>query len=82
MGLTQVTTPNDQDLSQHCYTTQPEIKKACLEEAKCWFTQAQDTPMLQLPMLDLFGIDKMEMPEFSQIIDETFQCPTVCDPYL
>jgi len=80
-GLTQVTAPNEQD-GCHCYSTQLEIKKACLEEATCQFTQAKDTPMLQSPMLDLFGIDKMDMPEFSQILDGTFQCPKECDPYL
>jgi len=38
--------------------------------------------MLQLPMLDIFGIDQMDTPAFTQILDGMFQCPEECNPYL
>jgi len=41
-----------------------------------------DTPMLQQPMLGLFGIDQMDTPAFAQILEGTFQCPKECNPYL
>jgi len=82
MGLAQVTAPNDQEANRQCYTTKMEIERVCLEEAKCRFTQAKDTPMLQLPMLNMFGIDQMDTPEFAQILDGMFQFPKECNPYL
>jgi len=83
MGLTQVTAPtNNQDPKHTCYTMQPKIKKACLEEAKRQFTQVKDTPMLQPPMINLVGINNMDAPAFSQILNGTFKCPENCDLYL
>jgi len=59
-----------------------EIEHACLDEAQRQFTQANDTPMLQQPLLDIFRIDDMETPAFEPILEGTFQCPAECNIYL
>jgi len=82
-GLTQVTGPmQDNPMTRTPYTTKKEIEQACLDEAKRRFTQANDTPMLQQPMLSIFGVNNMEHPAFEQVLQGTFQCPAGCDIYL
>jgi len=82
-GLTQVTAPTEEELKERtCYTTKVNIEQACLAEAKRRFTQANDTPMLQQPMTDIFGIDNMDSPAFEQILAGTFQCPAECNKYV
>jgi len=52
----------------HTYQ-QEDLEKACLEEAKTCFTQAAQTPMLQSLMVDLIGLDDMDVLAFQQILD-------------
>jgi len=80
-GLSQVMAPMSQtDPSWQTLTTK--IENACLEEARCRFTQAADTPMLQTPMIKLLGIEDMESKTFHQILQGTFKCPLGCNQCL
>jgi len=82
-GLNQVTAPTSQtDSTRLTLTTKIELENACLEEARCRFTQAANTPMLQTPMIDLLGMDNMESKTFHQILQGTFECPPGCNQYL
>jgi len=82
-GLTQVSAPiGNRENTWVSYTTQADIERACLKEAQQRFTQAKDTPMLQPPMLEIFGIDNMDTPEFSQILDGMFACLAGTSIYL
>jgi len=82
-GLCQVTAPiNTEDSRRVTITTKTKLEIACLEEAKCRFTQVAMTPMLQPPMIDLLGIDDVDSPAFQQILNGTFECPQDCDPYI
>jgi len=62
--------------------TKDKIEQACLAEAQQRFTQARTAPMLQQPMLGIFGIDNVDTPEFMAILDGTYQCPLQCNAYL
>jgi len=82
-GLTQVSAPiGNQEKTWVSYTTQEDIKWACCKEARQRFMQAKDTLMLQPPMLNIFGIDNMDTPEFSQILDGMYACLAGTSIYL
>jgi len=49
--------------------TKDKIEQACLAEAQQRFTQARTAPMLQQPMLGIFGIDHIDTPKFEAILD-------------
>jgi len=69
-GLTQVTAPwNNKDSTCIRHMIKDKIKQACLAEAHQRFTQARTTPMLQQPMLGIFGIDNIDTPKFEAILD-------------
>jgi len=56
------------------------MEKACLDEAGRHFTQAQHTPFLTAPLLDIFG--KTGRPKaIQQVLDGSFTPPAQCDPY-
>jgi len=56
------------------------LEKACLAEAGWHFTQAQHTPLLSSPLLDIFGKCGYQKV-MTQVLDGMFVPPTSCDRY-
>jgi len=57
-----------------------ELEKACLAEASQCFTQAQDTPFLTSPLLDIFG-ECGKLHAMHQVLEGTFQPLSGCDSF-
>ncbi len=51
------------------FSTKHSLEKACLDEAGCRFTQANDTPLLQEPLLKRFGELGTNRLEFRKVLD-------------
>jgi len=56
------------------------MEKACLDEAGRQFTQAQHTPFLTSPLLNIFG-ETGTKKSITQVLEGTFQPPPNCDCY-
>jgi len=50
------------------FTTKYSLEKACLDEAGCRFSQANNTPLLQEPLLHRFGELGTNWPEFKKVL--------------
>jgi len=50
------------------FSTKYLLKKACLDEAGHWFLQANDTPLLQNPMIKWFGETGTNRLTFKQVL--------------
>ncbi len=57
------------------------LKKACLDEAGCHFLQANDTPLLQQPMIQWFGEIGTNRPAFRQVLRGKFH-HEIGNPYV
>jgi len=44
--------------------------------------QAQDTPLLNTPLIELFGEGAVPTPAFYQVLDGTFSPPANCDRHM
>ena len=77
-GITRVAVPTiegDQEV-----VTKDEIELRCLEEASRRFTQAQNTPMLQEPLLTELGKED-DGPAIPAILNGTYQAPAGVDEF-
>jgi len=52
------------------------LEKACLDKAGCWFLQANNTPLLQHPMIKWFGEIGTNRPAFKQVLSGKFNLDT------
>jgi len=57
-----------------------ELEKACLEEVGQCFTQAQLTPLLQPPFINIFG-ETGRPKELAKVLDRNFLTPPGCNDY-
>jgi len=55
------------------FSTKYELEKVCLEEAGCRFSHANDTPLLQNPILQRFGETGTNRPAFKKVLDGKYQ---------
>jgi len=75
-----VTAPGP-DNTSHCeFHQKDELEKACLEEAGRRFTQAQYTPLLSPPLLQIFG-ECGNAKEVTRVLSGTFISPIPCDGF-
>jgi len=77
-GLSIVIRPDAQS-GQQTYSIKGELEQACLDEASCHFTQAQDTLFLMTPLVHLFGKTRKGATSFNQVLDGTFTPPMACN---
>jgi len=73
-GLAKVTTMTTEGQWVDHYSKES-IKQACLEEARAWFTQANDTPFLTELLLSDLGILGMDKTQFDDIATGSYQLP-------
>jgi len=78
--LSMVIAPNDLTGERYKCSQKAELEKACLAEASWHFTQAQQTPFLTSPLIDIFR-GKGQTKVFEQVLAGTFQPPPTCDLY-
>jgi len=62
--------------------TRNKLKKACLEEAGQWFSQANVTPLLQQPILKQFGKIGTNWPAFKKALAGKLSLEAQEDPYV
>jgi len=64
------------------FSTKYLLEKACLEEAGRRFSQANDTPLLQNPILQRFGETGTNHPAFKKVLDGTYQSSSDKNVYI
>jgi len=69
-----------EDQTRQEYHQKVELEKACLEEAGQCFTQAQLTPLLQPPLINIFS-ETGWPKEITQVLDGSFPTPPECNEY-
>jgi len=71
-ALQAVTSPASDGQLQE-FSTKYLLEKACLEEAGHRFSQANDTPLLQIPILQNFGEIGTNHPAFKKVLEGKYQ---------
>jgi len=79
-GLAQVTEPGAGWQAGITYTTKAQVEQACLEEAGWRFTQANQTPFLQPPLLNDFGEIGVDRPAFHAVLEGWYMVLPGCNP--
>jgi len=77
--LSTVTAPGPNFTRQE-YHSEAELEKACLAEAGRCFTQAQNTPLLSLPLLEIFSKCGNQKAT-NQVLAGQFTLPPGCNRY-
>jgi len=72
--------PGEQEMHWEC-TTKQTLEQACLAEAGCQFTQANQTPCFQSPLWELFVELGICQQAFDEILAGTFTLPNTCNSY-
>jgi len=72
--------PGDGKQAGITHTTKVQVEKACLEEARWRFTQANWTPFLQPPLLDDFGEISVDWPASHAVLEGRYKPPPGCNP--
>jgi len=70
-----------EDSTMQEYHQKMELEKACLEEAGWCFTQAQLTPLLQTPFINIFGETGRMPKEIAKVLNGNFLTPPGCNEY-
>jgi len=82
-NLVQVEAPDSLDSKQRIMAvTKSTLEQACLEEAKRRFTQAAQSPLLQLPPTTGLGSLQIGSEAFLQILDGTFPYEQISNEYM
>jgi len=79
-GLTRVIAPSD-DGELIKMMAERKIEQACLQEAQQCFMQAASTPLLQEPLLSMFGAMGLTCQAFQAVLQGTFKALPSCDAY-